>query len=442
MGKDSRTLVVTSYRRDEDSASNDITITLPDAIFSGKVEAVNLKYLALDYSFETIGTSNYTLRVAYPETRTPKVVTLDIDKISSSIAQTDDEIAALIATSINSTLGTTAFQVYFDHIVISNRDVYRDNSDLMGSYIIFTNDGVPFSIDFSDTHSIGPLIGFGNGTYEGEYSYRGGNIPSVFAYESIHISNKSSSPVFREYDQASDVACKLDLYDSNHNRIPNYMDDRDTTVSLPVADGYIKSVREFIELIETELNRYSDWFDGSPTFEVFFDLTEYRFTISNSSNARFGIGFRFNRADGTNNFGSLHSQLGFDKRVYLGYKSITSTRTARILERTYVGEHLFMCSDLIKYNYDTNLIVSESGGNASLYESIFTIPASEIVNGSYVPQSESEHRVRINASMLAKQYNENLSSKKKIKFYIKASSGRHLKLNTQWVMKFEIEYVN
>jgi hypothetical protein len=157
---------------------------------------------------------------------------------------------------------------------------------------------------------------------------------------------------------------------------------------------------------------------------------------------KFGIGFRFDRGAGINNYGSLHRHLGFNKRIYLGYQSITSVNMARIFDRAYIGEYLFVCSDLIKHNYDTSLIVTESAGKTSQYESIFTIPVAQFVNGSYTPAFESEHRVKINASMLAKRYNEDSSAPKNINFNLKIASGRHIKLNTQWTIKFEIEYTN
>ncbi len=444
MPTDKRTFIVSNLHRDEVSdLNNDVTVTLPDNIFSGKVESINMKYMYIDYATETIGSSNNEFYVTYPETSTPTKVTLDIDKTNSYIVKTDSDLAQLIASSINTTLGTTVFQTFFDQIVIANQDIYRDNSDLLSAYTIFTSNGANFKLSFESKKSLGPLIGYGNETYEGSSSYRGGNIPPIYAYESIHVSNKAYDPIFTEYDKETDIACKMNLYDSNDILIPNHLDPRDATISLPIANGYITSIREFIKLIETELNRYSNsYFDDNPTFTVEFDMLTYRFTISNDKNVRFGIGFRFDRNNGTNNYGSLHRQLGFNKQIYLGYKQITSLYKARIFDNAYVSEYLFVCSDLIKYNYDASLIVSESAGNASQYESIFTIPVNEIVNASYKPTFEEEHRVRIHASMLAKRYNENLADDKKINFYLKVSSGRHIKLNTQWSIKFEIEYVN
>lgn len=443
MPTDKRTFIVSNLRRDSAGEdNNDITVRLPDSIFSGKVDAINMKQMYIDFDTETIGSTNYEFAVAYPITNSPITITLDINKSNSTIIKTDNQLARLIASSINSKLGVTVFQTFFDQLTISNRDIYRDNSELLGSYTIFTDNNVPFLLDFSAKRSLGPLLGFGSEVYTGDWSYRGGNVPPIHPYESIHVSNKAYDTTFKEYDKETDIACKMDLYDSNDVHIPNHLDPRDATISLPIANGYIESIHEFIKYIEIEMNRYSNAYQDVPTFTVSFDLISRRFTITNDKNCRFGIGFRFDRSDGSNNYGSLHRHLGFDKHIYLGYKSISSLHPAKIFDTAYVGEYLFVCSDLIKYNYDSSLIMTESGGRASQYESIFTIPISQIKDGSYLPTFETEHRVRINASKLAKLYNEDLPNAKTINFYLKISSGRHIKLNTQWSLKFEIEYVN
>jgi hypothetical protein len=443
MGNDKRTFLISNLHRDKgDGLNNDITVTLPNSIFSGRVDAVNMKHMYIDYSTETIGTSNYEMYITYPETSTPTRVLLDIKGYQADIVNTDSDLALLIASSINATIGTTVFQVYFDSIIISEQDVYRDNSDMLSSYTIFTNNGSNFVIDFATKQSLGPLIGFGNGTYSGSNSYIGGNVPPIYSYESIYVSNQAYDTTFKQYDKPTDIACKMDLYDSDSNLIQNYIDPRDATISLPVVKGYITNINSFIQYIETELNRYSSSFTPVANFSVEFDLQSYKFTITNEQKVRFGIGFRFDRGNGVNNYGSLHRHLGFDKRLYLGYVSITSPNVSKIFDRAYIGEYLFVCSDLIKYNYDTSLIVTESAGNTSQYESIFTIPVSQFVDGSYNPIFEQEHRVRINASLLAKRYNEDSDAPKNINFNLKISSGRHIKLNTQWAIKFEIEYTN
>lgn len=443
MGIDKRTFIVSNLHRDEFSdLNNNVNITLPDSIFSGKIDAINLKHLSIDYEYEIIGTSNYEFSVAYPSTNTPVLITLAIDKTRSTIVQSDDDLALLIADSINNTIGTTDFQVCQSNVITYHQDVYRDNSDLLNNYTIFTTNAVPFIIDFSPQNSLGPLIGFGNSVYSGESSYKGGNIPPIYAYESIKVSNKAYDTTFKQYDQYTDIACKMDLYDSNDTLITNYLDFRDATISLPIVDGYLYNVHEFIVYLETELNLYSGSFAGHPVFSVLFDYSTYKFTITTNKDVRFGIGFRFDRGDGRNNYGSLHRHLGFSKNIYLGVTTITSINPASIFDRAYISEYLFVCSDLIKFNYDANLIVTESQGNANFYESLFAIPISQIVNNSYAPIFADEHRVRIQASLLAKKYNEELSDPKTINFYLKSSSGRHIKLNTQWSLKFEIEYTN
>ncbi len=443
MGVDSRAFIVSNLHRDETSdVNNDVEITLPNSIFSGKIEAITLKHLFIDFEYETIGTSNYEFAITYPSTSNPVMITLDINKTFSTIVRTDNDLATLIASSINRTIGTTVFQVYHTNVITSFRDVYRDNSDLLSNYTVFTDTGVEFVLDFSSKNSLGPLIGFGNSKYTGSSSYKSGNVSPLYLYESIRVSNKAYDTTFKEYDQLTDIACKMDLYDSDNNLISNYLDTRDTTISIPIVDGYIYSIREFIIYLETELNRYSGSFAGNPTFSISFDYASYKFSITTDKDVLFGIGFRFDRGDGVNNYGSLHRHLGFNKRNYLGVSSITSVNPAAIFERAYVAEYLFICSDLIKYNYDASLIVSESQGNATFYESLFAVPISSIINNAYTTPFADEHRVRIHASLFAKKYNESLAAGKTINFYLKTSSGRHIKLNTQWSLKFDIEYNN
>jgi len=437
---DERTFIVSNLHRDEASdANNEVTITLPDSIFSGKVKAINMKQMYIDYSTEIIGTSNYTLSICYPESASARTINIDI---VNNLIRTDEELAAIIASSINAEIGSLIFQAYFNRITTYTTDIYRDNSDLLCSYTIFTNNNTNFILDFSAKTSIGPLIGFGNGVYTNQYSYKGGNIPPIASYEAIRISNNAYNTIFKQFNTSADVACKMDLYDSSNTLIANYLDTRDTTISLPIVNGYIYDINQLITYLTTEVNRYSSSFTDNPQFSITFDLNTYRFTITNDKNALFGIGFRFNRANGDNNYGSLHRQLGFDKRVYLGYSSISSINAAKIFNKAYVSEYLFVCSDLIKYNYDASLIVAESAGLSSLYESLFTIPTVQITNNSYVPVFEMEHRISILASKLAKLYDEDSTEDKTITFYLKLSSGRHIKLNTQWSIKFEIEYVN
>lgn len=443
MGNDKRTFVVSNLHRDAaDDINNDITITLPDSIFSGKIDAITMKHLYIDYDVETLGTSNNEFSISYPETSALVKIVLDLNRYGSGILRTDVELAELIESSINAALGTTVFEVSFNKNILFNRDIYRDNSDMLSNYTITARNSANFTIDFSSKTSIGPLIGFGNGMYQSNHTYKGGNIPPIYAYESIYVSNKAYDPTFKLYDQPSDFSCKMNLYRSDNTLITNYLDTRDTTISLPIVAGYINSAHELINYLEIELNRYSPFFDGA-VFQVDFDYETYRFTISNDKDAKFGIGFRFDRGLGINSYGSLHRCLGFNKQNYLGIKSITSVQTARIFENAYIGEYLFICSDLIKYNHDASLILAESGGAANHYESIFTIPVRLIdQNGSYVPVFELEHRVRIQASKLAKLYNEERDDAKTINFYLKTSSGRHIKLNTQWSIKFDIEYIN
>lgn len=432
---------VSNLNRDtEEDINNDITVTFPDGIFSGKIESIALKHLYVDYDYEILGSSNNQLTITYPSAGVPISIAIDMNSINEVI-RTDDELATLLTDSINESLGVSGvFQVYYDNLVFYQRDIYRDSSRLLSSFTIFTTNNVAFNLDFSGKTSIGPLLGFGNDIYQNKFSYKGGNIPSLGAYGSIHIVNSAYNS-FKAYDQFQDSVCKMMLYDSNNQMIPNKFDLRDTTISLPYEDNYIYSIGEFITVLETALNEYSSSFTPQAEFIITFDYTTYKFTIENKTGARFGIGFRFNNHP-YNNYGSMHRELGFNKHDYLNVTKITSIQSASIFENSYSNDYLLICSDLIKNNFDEQLIVLGSSGSYSGYESLFTIPIKEIKDNSFIPINKEDYQIRINASLFSKKYNENLPSPKRVNFYLKSSTGRHIKMNTQWSINIIINYTN
>jgi hypothetical protein len=432
---------VSNLNRDtEEDINNDITVTFPDGIFSGKIESIALKHLYIDYDYEILGSSNNQMTVTYPATGIPVPITIDLDAINDTI-RTDDELVLVIADAINTSLGLfNVFQVYYDNIVFYQQDIYRDSSRLLSSFTIFTSNNVPFNLDFSNKLSIGPLLGFGNDIYKNNFIYQGGNIPSLGAYNSIRVIN-SAYNTFKTYDRFVDTACKMMLYDSNNQLIVNKIDARDTTISLPIANGYIYSIGQFIKYVEEALNEYKNEFTPSANFKVSFNYSTYKFTIENITGARFGIGFVFNN-NGYNNYGSMHRELGFNKTNYLYVTSITSIQFASIFDKSYNNDYILICSDLIKNNFDEQLMVLGSSGSYSGYESLFTIPISEIQDHSFTPLHKEDYQVRINASLFSKKYNENISSPKTVNFYLKSSTGRHIKMNAQWSVNIMINYSN
>lgn len=432
---------VSNLNRDaEEDLNNDITVTFPDGIFSGKIESISLKHLYLDYDQELIGSSNNQLTITYPSTGIPVLITINLNALTE-IIRTDDELAAVLTENINAALGVSnVFQVYYNNLVFYQQDIYRDSSRLLSSFTIFTTNNVAFNLDFSGKRSIGPLLGFGNNTYQDQFLYEGGNIPSLGSYHSIHVVN-SAFNTFKKYDQFVDNACKMMLYDSAQQLIPNKLDARDTTISLPISDGYVYSIGEWITILETELNEYKTEFTPQANFKITFDYAAYKFTITNTTGASFGIGFRFHNSI-YNNYGSMHRELGFNKVNYLNVTSITSIQPATIFENAYMNEYVLICSDLIKSNFDEQLIVLGSSGSYAGYESIFNIPIREIKDNSFTPIHKDDYHVRINASLFSKKYNENLNSPKNVNFYLKLATGRHIKMNAQWSINVHINYTN
>ena len=69
-------------RNQSDDLNNDVTITLPDSLISGKLESANLKNLQIAYETEVIGTSNYQFNIQYPSSANSVTITLDISSSS------------------------------------------------------------------------------------------------------------------------------------------------------------------------------------------------------------------------------------------------------------------------------------------------------------------------------------------------------------------------
>lgn len=433
MPRDSRTIIVSSLNRESVSNSNEVSVTLPDKIFSGKIQTANIRQLSINLQTEVIGNTNNSFRIAYPATSNWISIDLDIDKTFSTVINTDEQLAALISSSINATLGTTVFQCFYNELSSFVPNAYRDNFNSMCTYTIFTSNQASFKIDFNVSNTLGPLIGFGISTYDNAFSYTGSNIPPIYNYSAVKIVNKAFDTVFKTYDNPSDVACKFDLYDEDGVRIVNRLDARDATISLPIASGYIYSPGELAYTIQTEMNEYKSDFQNKE-FSVRFDYNTWKFTFSNEK--QFGISFEITM------YGSMARYLGFDKKKYLFDTSYTSPNIARIFKYCYVDDYLLITSDLIKYNYDQSIIVAQSNNNPVMYESLFTISLNQVTNDIYTPINESEHEVSVSSCRLAKLYNENSSITKKINFKLLLASGRHIRLNTQWILKLVITYDN
>lgn len=426
-----RSFLVSNLNRNNNLGTiNDIEITFPNGIFSSKINTIQLRHMYIDFEYETLGSSNNQFYIYYPETATPTLITINI----TDIIKTDDQLAIMIANAINSALGTTIFQV--THFVISEfeNNVYHDTFNAISNYVIYTANSQPFGLSFHLRNSIGPLIGFGTTDYNSSYSYTSGNIPSITLYESIYVRN-AAFDANKTYDNNSDIACKMNLYDSNGNLIENSINNRDTTISLPLVDNYVDDVSSYINYINIELNSYKDQFTPEANFKVSFDYTTYKFTITNTTGALFGIGFRF-----SNNYGSMHQQLGFNKKNYIGLTSITSVKPATIFENSFYNDYILLCSDLVQDNFDVQFTILGSDVSYSFYDSLFIIPSSSIINNSYTPAFKEDSIINIANCRLSKLYNDKIDEAKTAVFYLKSNSGRHIKINTQWTINIDIGY--
>ncbi len=418
----------------------DLTITLPNSIFSGTIKAINLVSFECDLEIDTFGHSNNTFSIRYLEQEKTIILSPDYE-IYSAI-----DIAYALENAINFELGTTAFVVLVPGLMFAETGINHTNTISAIQFVIRNTEHIRFDLIFDVPNSIGPLLGFGTMTYTNNVEHIGGNIPDFSLYKTLIIRNSAATD-FPSFNIESDINCKMDLYDKEGNQIPNHFDECDATISMPITDGEIHNPQEICIYIQGQINEYyTSYWEESPTFTVTFDIHTFKFTITNDKEVKFGIGFRFFKPHleltRQNQYGSLHKVLGFEKKIYLNYTSITSIRPAGIFENSFVGETLFICSDLISQNFDASIGLVQSKGQMILKESLFSIPMKSLENRQlYKPQSENEHRVRIHSSRLAKLYNENdTTNEKQISFSLQLASGRHITLDSQWAMKFAIEY--
>lgn len=441
-----RSFNISNLNRDNNLLINNnaIEVIFPDGIFSAKIDSIALKHMYIDYEYETLGSSNNQFIIVFPENAIPVTITINTDK---ELVQTDDQLAQLIANTINSSLGTNIFQVYHNTVSRSENDIINDSYNRISNYTIYTINNQNFDLYFDLMTSIGPLIGFGTSIYTGSYNYIGGNTPSISFYETIHVVNNGFN-TNKSYNNSKDYACKMNLYDSNDNLILNYLDNRDTTISLPLADNYIYSISSFINYIMIEMNRYKGNFLPEAQFVITFDYEQYKFTIINLTGAKFGIGFRFyneiidnsNNKTITNNYGGLHHQLGFEKKNYLGITSINSIKPATIFGNSFYNDYILLCSDLVLDNYDVQFTMLGSQTAYSFYDALFIIPAKSIINNEFIPTFKEDYITNIASSLFAKLYNENKSTAKTAVFYLKSTTGRHIKITTEWCCNIDIVY--
>lgn len=336
--------------------------------------------------------------------------------------------------------------------ILTNYEVEQDlSTTLLTIYI--SND---CTLNFNIKDSIGPILGLGNGTYENKRTITGTSTPSIEALNLINVFNVSGNQLFAHsidpttdlttlYPNYDDINCKMELYDSDNNLIENIDDgDLDVAISINKNSGnlYYANIGNVLSVIQDEMNRYSNNFTPPADFLITYNPTENKITIVNKTGAKFGIGFDFYKF--SNNIvtgGSLHKILGFNQKQYLSVTTITSVKQIRAFSNLFPEEYLLFCSDLANGNTDINTIGIGNNNNVKANNILYSIPISKAE--SFQPVDSSYYSIDIRASIIALGYAEKKFSDENplvVNFYLRLSSGTHLKSNMSWSCQLALNY--
>lgn len=260
-------------------------------------------------------------------------------------------------------------------------------------------------------------------------------------------------PVWTSY---GDINCKMMLYDSNNDIIPNISyPGFDTTISLhpKTMDTWnYDHIQKFLRDLQIEMNRYKTKFIPYAKFELTYDYVERKVHIKNKTGARFGIGFNFLKDGNFITTGSLHKILGFEQTEYLGLNEYISVYKTLIFDLTYSDDHILICADLIRKDQDNNVDVIGLGNPnyIDMNNVLYAIPLSQCkefrpINSldSYIDLSESKFMTDLCGLDTFKDicgHDCKMDIPIEVNFYIRLMSGRHLKLNSNWTATLKVEF--
>jgi len=252
-------------------------------------------------------------------------------------------------------------------------------------------------------------------------------------------------PVYINYD---DRNCKMLLFDSNNNLIPNLTHPGlDTTISLKHTYDtavYYDNIYKLLRDLEIELNRYITKFKPYAFFECIYNYKDNVVTIINKTGAKFGIGFDFLIDANIVSTGSLHKVLGFEQKKYLGLTSIVSTKKPLMYEYIYGGDSIYILSDLLKDgNPDINVFSLGNGQVPDVNNILYSVPMKDALD--FHPQAnDKDYSVELFQSKLTYFGDQVLqlyeNERIPVNFYIRLKSGRHIQMIAPYTMNMNIEY--
>lgn len=281
--------------------NNDITLNFPTNLFFKPPKFIELLNLDLNSEINLFGNTNNSLYITYKGTKHLIVVEY------SSALKTDYQFAQAVQSALNnpkSSIDPSISSPYIDNDlsfvvtessienVVTNYKIERES--FTTAYTILCTELC--DIDFNHKDSVGPLLGFGNGTYNNSIEISGTSVQSITAYNYIEVINGSGSinPA-GPYPNYNDVNCKMVLYNSEKLIIPNKYRSQDTTISLNagLSTKQYENIGEVLSLIEDQLNDYNSEFSPVANFVISYDNATSKVTINNTTGAKFGIGFDF-----------------------------------------------------------------------------------------------------------------------------------------------------
>ena len=284
--------------------NNDITLNFPTNLFFKPPQFIELLNMDLNSEINLFGNTNNSLYVEYKGR-----IHLIYIEFGVSL-KTDYQLAQAVKTALNNPKDPTNPSLALSYIgndltfdvresaienIVSNYKIERES--FTTAYTITCNN--PCKIDFNHKDSIGPILGFGNGTYLDVIEIAGTSTQSISAYNYIDVINASGSTDGNDpagpFPNYNDVNCKMVLYNSAKMIIPNKYKTQDTTISLNPGIGtkQYENIGELLDLIEDQLNDYKNEFSPVANFLVSFDNSTSKINISNTTGAKFGIGFDF-----------------------------------------------------------------------------------------------------------------------------------------------------
>ena len=284
--------------------NNDITLNFPTNLFFKPPQFIELLNLDLNIEINLFGNTNNSLYIEYKGQ-------IHLIYVEFTVAlKTDYQLAQAVQQALNNPRNPTDPNVFLPYIgndlsfvvqdsvienVVTNFKIERES--FTTAYTITCNN--PCIINFNHKDSIGPILGFGNGIYTNVTEIAGTSTQSISAYNFIDIINVSGSTDTNlpagPFPNYNDVNCKMVLYNSDKLIIPNKYKSKDTTISLNLNMGtkHYENIGEVLSLIENQLNDYKNEFNPVANFLISYNNITSKITISNTTGAKFGIGFDF-----------------------------------------------------------------------------------------------------------------------------------------------------